>query len=267
MAKRRMISVDVFGRGAFMDLPPEAIALYSYLTLYADDDGFHGSPRQAARMLGYGETVLKTLADAGFIILFSSGAAVLTHWRLTNCIPKDRYTPTVYQKEYALLEYLPGEGYALKQDAPAPAKTEAPPAEAAKSGPGTSGNPPTGSEFDAPTLPLSDGGVYTPSADVLAEYRRLYPGTDLRQEFRNMRGWLLTHPEKGRTADTVGRFINTWLLNAQNRASAASSGASPPFSASSGDRRRWDERTPSYDMERFEQRMFTTVPKLKKRQR
>ena len=259
MAKRRMISVDVFGRGAFMDLPPEAIALYSYLTLYADDDGFHGSPRQAARMLGYGEGVLKTLADAGFIILFASGVAVLTHWRLTNCIPKDRYTPTVYQEEYALLECAPGEGYTLKKEereAPAPAnaeQTEPHPAAA-----------PTDSE--TPGLPLSGGGTYLPAPEMLAEWKRLYPGADTAQEFRNMRGWLISHPEKQKTADTVGRFINTWLLNAQNRASAASSGASPPYSPPAN-RRKWDECPPCYDMDRFEQRLFTTVPKLKKKQR
>ena len=261
MAKRRMISVDVFGRGAFMDLPPEAIALYCYLTLYADDDGFHGSPKQAARMLGYGESVLKTLADAGFLILFASGVAALTHWKLTNNIPKDRYTPTVYQKEYAQLVYLPGEGYVLKKD-----ETKMPPPETAAPAreKETSGAP----AAELPGLPLSGGGTYIPASEMLDEWKRLYPGADTAQEFRNMRGWLISHPEKQRTAETVGRFINTWLLNAQNRSFSASPGASPqPFSSPYEGRRRWDEGPPSYDVDRAEQKMFTTVPKLKKRQR
>ena len=259
MAKRRMISMDVFGRGAFMELPPEAIALYTYLTLYADDDGFHGAPKQAARMLGYGADALQALEAAGFVICFAGGPAVITHFKLTNRIPKDRYTPTIYQKEYALLEHSPTEGYRLRETGDGGASQN-------ETGDGgVSRNPET--DHGTSGLPLADGSTYCPDAAALAEYASLYPDTDVAQELRSMRGWLLSHPEKQKDAGNAQRFVHFWLRDAQKRAKQPQCApAGPPYgSADSGSRRRSLELPPSYDMDKAEQKLFTTVPKLKKR--
>lgn len=243
MAKRRMISMDVFGRGAFLELPPECIALYSILTLYADDDGFHGAPKQAARMLGYDLSALKTLEEAGFIICFESGVAAITHWKLTNCIPKDRYTPTVYQKELSQLNYAPGEGYILKPEAaPAP---EAP----------AESNTPDGTG-----LPLADGSEYYPTPEEMEEYRNTYPEADLTRELRAMRGWLLSHPEKRRSKENIGAFMHYWLNNAvKNAKQPQQKGPSFLYNPPEIDGK------PHLDIARAEYLANTTVPKFKKK--
>ncbi len=264
--------MDVFGRGGFMDLPPQCIALYSYLTVYADDDGFHGAPIQTARMLGYSAEALQTLADAGYIILFESGPAAITHWRLTNTIPKDRYTPTVYQKEYALLDYAPGEGYYLKAEekqAVDSSKPEPAPEETVFTASSTETpqvdqtNKNTESPIDPSLcLPLAGGEEYTPTAGQMAAWRRLYPSVNVETELRSMRGWLLARPEKQRSATETERFVSHWLSNALKHPPAYTPPApyrnerkQPPFSYP----------LPQNEIDRVEAWMIGSVPKLRKK--
>ena len=263
--------MDVFGRGGFMDLPPQCIALYSYLTVYADDDGFHGAPVQTARMLGYAAEALQTLADAGYIILFESGPAAITHWRLTNTIPKDRYTPTVYQKEYALLDYAPGEGYFLKAEEPQAADSlnPKPPQEtvftasAAEAPQDYSANKTEGSPADPSLcLPLENGGEFAPTAGQIAAWRRLYPSVNVETELRSMRGWLLSRPEKQRSATETERFVSHWLSNALKHPPAYT----PPAPYLKGrNQPRFAYSLPQSDPDRVEAWMIGSVPKLKKK--
>ena len=122
---------------------------------------------------------------------------------------------------------------------------------------GASGNTP-------PSLPLSGGQSYAIPEIKSAEWQRLYPNVDVLSELRAMRGWLLLRPEKQRTAPETERFIHYWLSNAMRRAAQA-----PPY-ANPGElrRSRWaDDGPPSYDMDRAMEKMMTTVPKLKKKQK
>ncbi len=261
--------MDVFGRGGFMDLPSQCIALYSYLTVYADDDGFHGAPLQTARMLGYAADVFQILADAGYIILFESGAAAITHWRLTNSITKDRYTLTVYQKEYALLDYAPGEGYCLKAEAtrnapePAPEKTVF-----TASSTETPAVDPANKTTDAPAepslcLPLAGGGEYTPTAEQMAVWHTLYPTLHIETELRGMRGWLLSRPEKQRSAGETERFVSYWLSNALKRFPPS---VTPPAPCRNERKpQRFSALQPADEIDRVEKWMTGSVPKLKKK--
>ncbi|EAA2042154.1 replication protein [Salmonella enterica subsp. enterica serovar Enteritidis] len=83
----------------------------------------------------------------------------------------------------------------------------------------------SGAEEDPPqtdepvfiSLPLSGGKVFF---DVPESYLReqavLYPAVDIEQEFRNMRGWLDSNPERRKTGRGIRRFITTWLQRCQD---------------------------------------------------
>ena len=257
----------------FLDLPAGSQLLYVHLTVEADDDGFLCGKKRILAMLGLKADAFESLVSSGFIIAFPSGAAVITHWPLLNKVPKDRYVPTRFGEEKNLLKLVPGVGYALKNKTeketieteeqtqkkdcsagPLPAPQEPQPETVAQPDP----------DPDAvETLPTS-GGSYTVKKAEAEEWRRLYPEVDVTAELRGMRGWLLTHPEKQKTADQIGRFVNYWLLNAQTRAREQAQNSFWNTGRSRHDRR-IDEGPPGFDIDRAEQKMFTSVPKLKKK--
>lgn len=71
------------------------------------------------------------------------------------------------------------------------------------------------------TLPLNDKSEYPVLNVDVVEWVKLYPAVDVRQQLRNMRGWLLATPAKRKTASGVKRFINNWLSKAQNNPAGA----------------------------------------------
>lgn len=82
---------------------------------------------------------------------------------------------------------------------------------------GAEENPPQTDEPVFISLPLSGGKVFF---DVPESYLReqavLYPAVDIEQEFRNMRGWLDSNPERRKTGRGIRRFITTWLQRCQD---------------------------------------------------
>ena len=127
MAKRRMLLLELMRSDEFLALPIQSQALYVHLSVDADDDGFLCGKKRILAMLGLKEKAFTPLEQNGFVIVFPSGAAVLTHWPLCNKIPKDRYTPTRYQVEKEQLQIVHGLGYVLKKDAPAEGTQKAEP--------------------------------------------------------------------------------------------------------------------------------------------
>ena len=99
MAQRRMFSLKVVDTDAFMDMPLSAQALYFHLGMRADDDGFVSNARRIQRVVGASDDDFKILLMKRFLLTFESGVIVVKHWKLHNYIPKDRYTPTLYQEE------------------------------------------------------------------------------------------------------------------------------------------------------------------------
>ena len=68
------------------------------------------------------------------------------------------------------------------------------------------------------SLPLADGRSYFDVTEsYFAEQVGLYPGINIEQEFRNMRGWLDSNPKKRKTPKGIKRFITTWLQNSQDK--------------------------------------------------
>ena len=103
MAERRMFAKTIIDSDSFTDMPLSTQALYFHLSMRADDDGFINNPKKIQRMVGASDDDLKVLVMKRFIIPFESGIVVIKHWKIHNYIQKDRYKPTVYVEEKAML--------------------------------------------------------------------------------------------------------------------------------------------------------------------
>ncbi len=99
MAERRMFSKKLISSDDFLDLPLSAQCLYFHLAMSADDDGFVNSPKSVMRITGTCDEDFQLLKKQGFLIQFPKGPVVIRQWNMHNKIRKDRYQPTVYQKE------------------------------------------------------------------------------------------------------------------------------------------------------------------------
>jgi hypothetical protein len=99
MAERRMFSKTIIDSDMFLDMPLSTQSLYFHLSMRGDDDGFINNPKKIQRMIGATDDDLRILAAKQFIIPFESGIVVIKHWRIHNCIQKDRYKETIYQNE------------------------------------------------------------------------------------------------------------------------------------------------------------------------
>ena len=108
-----MFAKTIIDSDAFLDMPLSAQCLYFHLSMRADDDGFINNPKKIQRMIGASDDDLKLLIAKRFIITFESGVVVIKHWRIHNYIQSDRYKPTVYAEEKALLKVKPNGGYSL----------------------------------------------------------------------------------------------------------------------------------------------------------
>lgn len=113
MAERRMFAKTIVDSDAFLDMPLSAQALYFHLSMRADDDGFINNPKKIQRMIGGADDDLKLLVAKRFIIPFESGIVVIKHWKIHNYIQSDRYKPTVYQEEKALITTKDNKAYTL----------------------------------------------------------------------------------------------------------------------------------------------------------
>lgn len=111
MAEKRMFTQKIIDSDAFLDMPLSSQALYFHLNMRADDDGFVNNPKRIQRTIGASEDDLKLLCAKRFVIGFETGVIVIKHWRMHNTLRKDRYNPTQYQEELALLEVKENNAY------------------------------------------------------------------------------------------------------------------------------------------------------------
>lgn len=111
-----MFTQKIIDSDPFLDMPLSTQALYFHLNMRADDDGFINNPKRIQRTIGASEDDLKLLIAKRFVICFESGVIVIKHWRMHNTLRKDRYNPTTYQEELALLEVKGNKSYTEKDD-------------------------------------------------------------------------------------------------------------------------------------------------------
>ena len=111
-----MFAKTIVDSDAFLDMPLSTQALYFHLSMRADDDGFLNNANKIRRTIGASEDDLKLLILKRFVLDFDDGIIVIKHWRMNNYLRSDRYKPTVYQEEMAMLETKENGSYSLKND-------------------------------------------------------------------------------------------------------------------------------------------------------
>lgn len=115
MAQRRMISKDFTQSHKFLQLSMAAQRLYFFLMVETDDNGFVGNVNGYVKSIDAKSTQLKELSDAGFVIIFTSNCAVLTHFNKMNKIQKDRFKETEFTDEFNLLALDEKDCYYIKK--------------------------------------------------------------------------------------------------------------------------------------------------------
>ena len=113
MAERRMLTRKITDNDNFVSLSAAAQALYLHLIMNADDDGFCSQIQTAMFRAHAKKKDLESLVAARYLIRFPNGVIVIKHWRMANAGRSDRYTPTVYQEEYAMLTVKPNKAYTM----------------------------------------------------------------------------------------------------------------------------------------------------------
>ena len=104
MANRRMFSKEIVTSDAFREMGLGSQALYYALGMEADDDGVVNNYRSTQRAIGANDDDMRVLVAKRFVLpIDESGIIVIKHWKINNYIQKDRYTPSKYQKELAML--------------------------------------------------------------------------------------------------------------------------------------------------------------------
>lgn len=114
MAEKRMFTQKIVDSDAFLDMPLSSQCLYFHLNMRADDDGFINNPKRIQRTIGASDDDLKLLIAKRFLICFENGVIVIKHWRMHNTLRKDRYNPTQYQDQFALLDVKGNNAYTEK---------------------------------------------------------------------------------------------------------------------------------------------------------
>lgn len=66
-------------------------------------------------------------------------------------------------------------------------------------------------------LILNDGTTYAVQETDAAQWEKLYPNVNVRQQLRNMMGWCDSNPAKRKTRGGIKRFITSWLAREQDR--------------------------------------------------
>lgn len=257
MAEKRMFAKTIIDSDNFIDMPISARLLYYDLGMRADDDGFVNAPKKITRMIGASQDDLKILIQKGFIIPFDSGIIVITHWRINNYIPKDRYHETTFQSEMQMLEINDNREYStnsvynvdtdciqneynpdtqIRLDKNRVDKTSIDKSSIYCPEPLASSAP------EVPALILNDNSEWRPSRDDLDGWQRLYVGVDVIRELARMREWCKSNPTKRKTIKGIRRFVQTWLdreQNSPNKYSGSGSTQKDKFTQRMEDMQNW----------------------------
>lgn len=113
MAERRMFTKKITDDDHFLNLSSSAQALYLHLSMNADDDGFCNQITASMFKAHASVTDLEALLKNRYIYQFDSGVIVIKHWRMANALRKDRYTPTAFKNEMAMLKVSENGAYKL----------------------------------------------------------------------------------------------------------------------------------------------------------
>ena len=68
------------------------------------------------------------------------------------------------------------------------------------------------------TFLLNDKSEFEVTQDMLNQWKELYPGVNVEQELRNIKGWCIANPNNRKTRNGAMRFVTSWLAREQNSA-------------------------------------------------
>ena len=257
MAEKRMFAKTIIDSDNFIDMPISARLLYYDLGMRADDDGFVNAPKKITRMIGASQDDLKILIQKGFIIPFDSGIIVITHWKINNYIPKDRYHETTFQNELQMLTMNDNQKYSLNSvykvdtdciqdeyssDTQIRVEKNSIEKNSVVKNSISCSEPLASSVPDVPALILNDNSEWRPSRDDLDGWQRLYVGVDVIRELARMREWCKSNPTKRKTIKGIRRFVQTWLdreQNSPNKYSGSGSTQKDKFTQRMEDMQNW----------------------------
>lgn len=87
------------------------------------------------------------------------------------------------------------------------------------------------------TFTLNDKSEFEITEDQVSEYESLYPGIDVMQELRKIKGWSTSNSKNRKTRKGAARFVNAWLSRAQDHSSSRGNGNGTSTHESGGPRR------------------------------
>ena len=229
MAERRLFAKTIIDSDAFLEMPMSARLLYYDLGMRADDDGFINSPNKIMRTIGATKDDMNILIARKFVIPFESGVVVIKAWRINNYLRSDRYNETKYIEEKALLDVDSRGMYHAKGGVGITCGIQTVSTDKDSIGKVSIGKDSIGNTICAEpnelatsqppiiTLILNDKSEYGITQKDIDEYTELYPGANVMQELRNMKGWCMSNPTRRKTRTGIKRFITNWLSKAQNQ--------------------------------------------------
>lgn len=241
MAGRRMVNIRIIDSDNFLELPLSTQALYFHLLLRADDDGFINNPKRIQRMIGGSEDDFKLLIAKQYILTFSSGVIVIKHWRMHNCIKKDRYHETDCINEKNMLYLNENKTYTFEKPQCIQNGDNLEPEWNPSIGKVSLGKSSINNNIlpeqagqqkqeqqklendnkDFKQLyqgareyhmPLKNGDDYVVTENDVERFEQLYPDLDIHAEMRKMYGWLISHKQK--TKRGMPKFLNGWINRA-----------------------------------------------------
>lgn len=229
MAERRMFSKTIVDSDAFLEMPLSTQALYFHLSMRADDDGFLNNARKIQRIIGASDDDLRLLVLKRFIIAFDDGIIVVKHWRMNNYLRKDRYTPTVYQDEFAMLSIKDNGAYTISDTDGIPdgnrcetqvsiGKDSIGKVSVVEGSISSCPEPePALDRKQVISLTLNDRSEFWIYGDQVEQWSELFPAVDVMQELRKMKSWLDSNTSRRKTKRGILRFVNGWLSKEQDK--------------------------------------------------
>ncbi len=203
-AQRRMFSMQIVDSDAFLEMPPSSQNLYFHLNMRADDDGFISNPKKIMKTINSNDDDLKILFSKRFVLGFESGIIVIKHWRMHNCLRKDRYNETVYIDEKNLLTIKDNGSYTERQPVGNQLATQ-----------DSIGKDSIGKDSIGKYSIVYMNQYFSITEDKYKEYKTIYNDIDIDKEFIKMKIWLDDNPTRRKTSKGYPRFISNWLQNAK----------------------------------------------------
>ena len=178
--------------------------------------------------VGTVEKAIKTLEQMGFIEILDNGAIYMTD--IQNFIGqssseadrKRSYRKSIEAEKLRLFENNNGTNDTTNDGTNTPPEIrdksiEIRDKENINTFARSSGRQTSEPEADVEALILNDGSEWRPTEALFAEYVRLYPNVDVKQQFNVMRSWCLSNPKKRKTRRGITRFVNSWLTREQDK--------------------------------------------------